>query len=237
MTTEYNQSEQIFWSDESSYTPDTKSKSTMESQTQSGMELMLGDIIEISSPDYATYDQNTFFIEYIDDAKIKIVNISTAQKHTLTLYDTGYLTDESIKTIFILSRSDVLGYAKQNGLLPKKWVDIHFGGEIPTIISGEITNLDEDMIEVTTYPDFEVIYINFEYKGLPEHIPILKFHLRELPASVKGSLAEIYAEDKIEQPSEEQASIDFNESGEMSVHVPENPRKEKNYNDILDELY
>jgi hypothetical protein len=54
---------------------------------------------------------------------------------------------------------------------------------------------------------------------------------------VKGSLAEIYAEDKIEQPSEEQASIDFNESGEMSVHVPENPRIDKNYNDILDELY
>lgn len=237
MTTEYNQSEQIIWSDESSYTPNTKSESTMESQTQSGMELMLGDIIEISSPDNATYDQNTFFIEYIDDAKIKIVNISTAQKHTLTLYDTGYLTDESIKTIFILSRSDVLGYAKQNGLLPKKWVDIHFGGDIPTIISGEITNLDEDMIEVTTYPDFEVIYINFAYKGLPEHIPILKFHLRERPASVKGSLAEIYAEDKIEQPSEEQASIDFNESGEMSVRVPENPRIDKNYNDILDELY
>lgn len=243
MATEYNIDEQIMWSDESSQSESSKWESSQsesspsEVNTSPGLELKLGDIIEISSPNNNDYDQNTFFIEYIDDRHIKIINISTAQKHTLTLYDNGYLTDESIKTIFLLSRSDELGYARQNGLMPKKWVDIHFGGEIPTIITGEITNLDEDMIEVTTYPDFDVIYINFDYKGVPEHIPILKFHLRDRPASVKGSLAEIYAEDQIEQPSAEKASIEYESNGEMSVHIPENPKIDKNYNEILDELY
>ena len=244
MTTQWNQSEEVIWSDGSSsdtkYKPESESsldKSSSDKSLDSGMELKLGDIIEISSPNNKDYDQNTFFIEYIDDIHIKIINISTAQKHTLTLYDNGVLTDESIKTISLLSRSDDLGYARQNGLVPKKWVDIHFGGEIPTIITGEITNLDEDMIEVTTYPDFEVIYINFEYKGVPEQIPIIKFHIRDRPASVKGSLAEIYAEDQLEQPSADKASVEYGSTGEMSVHIPENPKVDKNYIDILDELY
>lgn len=240
MTTQWNQTEEVIWSDESSsdnQESESKSMSDKYLDKNSGMELKLGDIIEMSSPNNKDYDQNTFFIEYIDNIHIKIINISTAQKHTLTLYDNGVLTDESIKTIALLSRSDDLGYARQNGLVPKKWVDIHFGGEIPTIITGEITNLDEDMIEVTTYPDFEIIYINFEYKGVPERIPIIKFHIRDRPASVKGSLAEIYAEDQLEQPSAEKASVEFSSTGEMSVHIPENPKVDKNYIDILDELY
>ena len=104
--------------------------------------LKLGDIIEISSPSNTDYDQNTFFIEYIDDAKIKIINVANGQKHSLTLYDNGHLTDESIQIIYLLSRSEEIGYARQNGLTPKKWIDIHFGSEIPTVITGEITNLD-----------------------------------------------------------------------------------------------
>ena len=199
--------------------------------------LKLGDIIEISSPSNTDYDQNTFFIEYIDDAKIKIINVANGQKHSLTLYDNGHLTDESIQIIYLLSRSEEIGYARQNGLIPKKWIDIHFGSEIPTVITGEITNLDEDMIEITTYPDFEVIYINFAYKGIPEHIPILKIHLRERPAAVKSSLAEIYVEDATEIEESDKASIEVNSNGEISVHIPENPKLDKNYNTILDELF
>jgi hypothetical protein len=246
MSGNYGSEEQVDWSD-GSYTKESSSNessskssingSKSSNKERDGMELKLGDIIEISSPSNREYDQKTFLIEYIDDAKIKLINISTAEKHTLTLYDTGQLTDESIQVIALLSRSDDLGYARQNGLVPKKWVDVHFGGEIPTIITGEITNLDEDMIEVTTYPDFEVIYINFEYKGMPEKIPILRFHLRERPASVTGSLAEIYEEDQMEQPSAEKASITTSSSGEMSVHIPENPKIDKNYNLVLDELF
>ena len=230
--------EEVDWEDDPQTFEEKKlSSSDSTPKPDDGMELKLGDIIEITSPTNAEYHQKTFFIEYIDEIKIKLIDVSTLEKRVLTLYDNGQLTDESINVIALLSRSEELGYARQNELVPKKWVDIHFGGEIPMIITGEITNLDEDMIEVTTYPDFDVIYINFEYKGMPENIPILQFHLRDKPASVSGSLVEMAEEEKIEAPSYDSASIKTNESGEMSVHIPENPKTDKNYNNILDELF
>ena len=70
------------------------------------------------------------------------------------------LKDESIQSIHLLSRSEEKGYAKQHNLVPSTWIDIHFGGDVPVIITGEITNLEEDMIEITTFPAMEVIYID-----------------------------------------------------------------------------
>ena len=40
------------------------------------------------------------------------------------------------------------------------------------------------MIEIKTYPDNEVIYLDFAYKGLPEDLPIEKIELREKPSSL-----------------------------------------------------
>ena len=48
-------------------------------------------------------------------------------------------------------------------MLPETWVNIYFGGDIPTIITGQITDLEEDMIEIKTHPEEDIIYINFEY--------------------------------------------------------------------------
>ena len=146
--------EEVDWEDDPQTFEEKKlSSSDSTPKPDDGMELKLGDIIEITSPTNAEYHQKTFFIEYIDEIKIKLIDVSTLEKRVLTLYDNGQLTDESINVIALLSRSEELGYARQNELVPKKWVDIHFGGEIPMIITGEITNLDEDMIEVTTYPE------------------------------------------------------------------------------------
>jgi hypothetical protein len=63
------------------------------------------------------------------------------------------------------------------------WVNIFFGGDTPSIITGEITNLEHDMIEVRIYPDNDVIYINFDYKGIPLDLPIEKFEVRNPPSS------------------------------------------------------
>ena len=41
-----------------------------------------------------------------------------------------------------------------------------------TIINGEITDLEEDMIEVSIWPNKEKIYIDFAYKGIPDELPI-----------------------------------------------------------------
>ena len=69
-------------------------------------------------------------------------------------------------------------------LLTGTWINIYFGGDIPTIITGLITNLEDDMIEIKTV-DNETIYIDFGYQGIPEDIPIETFEIRPPPESSK----------------------------------------------------
>ena len=128
------------------------------------VKLNLGDIIQLVAPTHEKLHEQTFLIEYLDDTQITMLDVANLTPVQLNLDADGYLTDESVQKIYILSRSEEEGYARQNGLLPKTWIDIHIGGETPVIITGQITNLDEDMIEVTTYPEMDVIYIDFEYK-------------------------------------------------------------------------
>ena len=103
----------------------------------------------------------------------------------LNIKSNGLLSDESIKEIDLLNRNEFPGYAKQNDLLPKTWINIYFNGDVPHIITGQITNLEEDMIEIKTFPDKEIIYINFDYKGIPEDIPIENIEIRQPPEQEK----------------------------------------------------
>jgi hypothetical protein len=56
---------------------------------------------------------------------------------------------------------------------------------MPLIITGQITDLEQDMIEVKTADD-ETIYINFAYHGIPEELPIEAFEIREPPEEKKA---------------------------------------------------
>jgi hypothetical protein len=146
------------------------------------------------------------------------------------------LTDESITEILLLNRSKEKGYARQNGLLPNVWVDIHFGGQIPHIITGKISNLDEDMIEVTTLPDNDVIFINFDYKGVPLDLPLKKIEIRDKP-----DLSEMGLEDtkNVEEGEEleDESHIEFTNEGEYVVHIPENAIPEENIHKKLERIY
>jgi len=149
-------------------------------------ELELGDVIKIHAPRNANIDGQTYYVFYIDPQKLKLLNTSTHQLLKLSI--DGYVADESIVGIDLLSRSDLPGFAKQHKLEPLQWIDVHFGGDMPVVISGEITNLEEDMIELTTYPGMRVIYIDFAYQGIPEDLPIEKIVLRERPKSLNTSM-------------------------------------------------
>ena len=205
------------------------------------LNLQLGDIIEIVSPTNSIYHESTFFIHYIDQTQIQITNVNFLQKYQLNINENGNLTDESIIQINLLSRSEVKGYAKQNFLLPNTWIDIHFGGEIPAIISGQISNLEEDMIEIITYPDMKTIYIDFKYQGIPIDFPIDKIIIREKPSSLKNnvSLASLLeSDDPSSIDSEENSpSIDFLDTGESIIKVPEDTIADENIKDTLKELY
>ena len=101
----------------------------METIKQSNIELKLGDIIQIGSPTNSYYHENSYFIEYIDEYNIDIINISTLERNTLTINDSkrGF-TDESIIFIALLHRNKYEGFARQQGLNVHTWIDIQIGG-------------------------------------------------------------------------------------------------------------
>ena len=108
------------------------------------IKMKLGDIIKIESTntDYNSY----FLVEYIDDRIIKIINVENGKKDSIHLDHDGCLTDTTIQKIYLLSRSDNEGYARQHGLMPDKYVKLTFENDVE--ISGKITSLDDDMIEI-----------------------------------------------------------------------------------------
>jgi hypothetical protein len=155
-----------------------------EQTPETTIELELGDFIKITDEINETLNEQTFFIDYIDDSKLFLINSDTFQTVKVNINPNGTMNDGTISKIAILNRSDEKGYARQHGLLTDTWIDIHFAGEHPTIITGVITNLENDMIEVkTTHGD--VIYINFDYKGIPEDLPIKLFEIRDKPESIE----------------------------------------------------
>ena len=200
----------------------------------SGISLELGDIIKILAPTHPQLHENTFYISYINERRIEIIDVASLEKLHLNLsLEDGSFTDKSIQEIHLLDRSEQAGYARQNKLLPQTWIEIHFGGEISTIFTGEITNLEEDQIEVTTYPDLHVIYIDFQYKGLPENIPIQKIVIRDKPASLLNvKFSEIAAADGSATEALSSSSSDpyyeYLETGEINIHADETAEAEEN---------
>jgi hypothetical protein len=143
------------------------------------VKLQLGDIIEIVAPTDTDIHEHTYYIVYIDADKI-LLEEADGNEIILTLTE-GNLDNESINVIRLKSRAEENGYARQNNLLPGVWIDVYFGGDLPLTITGKISSLEEDKIEITTYPENEVIFIDFEYKGLPADLPIEKIQIRKAP--------------------------------------------------------
>jgi hypothetical protein len=215
-------------------------------KNKTAITLELGDIVEIQAPQNSELHSNTFFIIYLDDVKLKLVNVSTFLPYELKMDKNGRITDETVTRITILSRSEEKGYARQHMLLPKTWINVRFGGETPTIITGEITNLEEDMIEITTYPDLQVIYIDFAYKGLPEHLPLEQIEIRTKPASlekieslvnIRDSAGDEEGEDKFADFIEDDASLSYSETGELIINISKGAMPAKNVKDVLKSMF
>ena len=161
------------------------------------VDIGLGDIIQIVAPTNSTIHDQIYLILYIDEQKIKLINASNASRLVLIMSPSGGFTDESITGIKLLDSPEHPEYARQNDLLPGKWIDIHFGGDLPTIITGQITDLENDRIEIKAYPGEQVFYIDFEYKGIPENIPIEQIKIRSPPTIIEEEKAKsvVAAED------------------------------------------
>ena len=184
--------------------------------------LKLGDIIRISSPLNEKLDNQEFIIDYIDKTKTYLINTNTFEKIKLKISEDHVIGNGDISQIIILSTNDTDSYAKQNNLLPGTWINIYFGGDFPVIITGEITNLEEDMIEITT-ADGDVIYINFNFKGIPEDLPIENIEIREKPQEqIKEIPREEESDENIEYPEleKEEKEHEFIQTEKIQFAVP-----------------
>ena len=78
-------------------------------------------------------------------------------------------------------------------------------------MTGVITDLEEDRIEIKTYPDEETIYIDFAYKGIPENFLIEKIIIRKepTPKSSEPTLADAEALSIGSLPIEEISELDL----------------------------
>jgi len=225
---------------------ESKEESIEEKETKTNKIILeLGDIIQITAPSNSLIHEETFFIIYLDDQKIKLANVSTFHPYTLNLDEDGKIGDESIQEIALLSRSEEKGYARQHMLLPRTWINIHFGGDVPTIITGEITNLEEDMIEITTYPDMDVLYIDFSYKGIPETIPLDQIEIRAKPASLDKIASLLDIRDDMEEGdsvddqrwTEDDVQMEYSDMGEMTIRMPKNAKADETVKETLTGMY
>ena len=173
-------------------------KTETQKQKDIELELQLGDVIQIINPVNENLNEQIFIIDYIDKSKAYLINTDTLNRIKIKITEDGILGDGNITRIEILSRADTPSFARQNGLLPGRWINIHFGGDLPTIITGLITNLEEDMIEIKT-PDNDILYINFDYKGIPENLPIDNIEIREKPIEPLNQKFDEELEEKIEE--------------------------------------
>ena len=143
----------------------------MEKKMSDSLFLSLGQIIKIVAPDNGDLNDKMFMVNYIDEKEIELLEQKSLKKTILNVAE-GFLTEESIEQLLILYNPEKPGFARQNDLVVNRWITIEFGGELPTIINGKITNLEEDRIEIESYPDGSFLYIDFEYKGIPRDLPI-----------------------------------------------------------------
>ena len=140
--------------------------------TNEKINLQLGDIIQIESPTNLNYNEKICLIIYIDKNKLKL--ISETNEFILLINDEGNFLEESIENINILYRNESSSYIKQNNLNIQQNISIYFNGSSPFIINGTISNIEEDMIEVSIEDSNETIYIDFAYSGIPEKMNIEK---------------------------------------------------------------
>ena len=166
------------------------------------VQFQLGDVILIEAPKNEIVHNQIFLIYYIDKTKIKLINVESNDTTQLNVNMNGIIGDGSIQLIKILSSNKKKGYALQNDLTPGTWINIYFIGDIAYSLTGHITDLENDMIELKLMDD-DIIYIDFNYQGLPEDLNIREIEIIPAPSVIQGI-------EGIQQPVDVDVDVDIN---------------------------
>lgn len=201
--------------------------------------LELGDIIRIVSPNEVKLHNQVFFVYYLDPLDvIVLIHTTLLEKYEISLKDGGFL-QSNVEKIEIINKSAEKGFARQNGLVRGSWVEIEFEGEQRIIITGLITELIEDMIEITTYPEKDILYIDFAYKGIPKEVPILNICSRTKPSFYDEDEEVEKKNDHLVDDYEKDTDVifEYNAAGELQLDIPKQVNLEKDYREVLREEY
>jgi hypothetical protein len=145
--------------------------------------LQLGDVFKITNSTNDIYNNQNYYVEYIDSHKMKTIHVDSLDRIDfditpdlrLSEKDSDKIIDGNIDLLF---RNHYEGFALQHKLFINTWIRIIFDyGEIV----GEITELEQDMITIELSNTKEKIYINFNYNGIPEKLPIKQIKIINKP--------------------------------------------------------
>lgn len=125
--------------------------------------LEYGDVIHITSKT-ESLNGKQFLIKYIDEKHIRRANQDGTRE--IQLEEDGSFSDLAIIAIKKIYSNPLKGFALQNGLVIGKTIFIKFVQEDFPDMTGYISNLENDRIENMLGTE-EIIYIDFEDKGLP----------------------------------------------------------------------
>jgi len=184
-----------------------------------GLELRLGDIVHVVAPRNEVIGDAPLLVKQFGADWVRLVG-TNGQRVDIALGPDGAIEDESVEAIELLSRSDEPGYARQNGLVPGAWIDLHFGGDLPLTLTGQITDIDQDQIEVKAIDGGDPLYIDFAYRGIPEDLPLERIHLRDGPpkgaAVAQSDESKVQSEDvdALEQSQEAEEDAEFADMGD-----------------------
>lgn len=128
--------------------------------------------------------RDTFFIQYIDTEKIKLVNIETFSQVELKIDSkTGSVQNYEIDELVLIHRNPIKGFAAQNNLIKGTWIELDIAGNVGQLNStyiGQITDTMHDQITIQmSPPNQQIIYLDFEYKGLSDTSPVKHIRIIE----------------------------------------------------------
>lgn len=202
----------------------------MTSSDNDFIKLKLGDIVELSSSSNPDVNNTMYIISYIDSEKLILNSPNLEEPLLLTLDDEGKFSNMVIEAIYLLNRSDQDGYLAQNNLNISDLLELVFIEESGAVekVYGQITAIEQDMMEFTLHPSKEPIYIDFAYKGVP-----LELNLRAI--NVIDEFPKFDDEGDVPKPVTPVSEIsvpktpatDEPEQPEMSPIAPEMPPPEE----------
>ena len=143
---------------------------------RSSLGLQYGDIVKISAPSNEKINDHLFFVDYIDHRWLRCVDIAQPDEHYAYKIEwdeqekEGFLIDTAIEQISLISRGDDLGYVKINRLQKGDTLLIEWAIPQMPQVRAKIQDIALDAIEIVDLETQDVLYIDFEYKGIPEYI-------------------------------------------------------------------